>query len=286
MELDCVIPLAPKDVNACRLCIQSLRRVDFQPRIGRIFVVSKNPDVDAHILGMGENERVYYHAESEFPLHPQMSGWLKQQLIKLYAPLIFDLQAVLLVDADVVWIKPCQFLQGNCALWNFFDAESVPFIRSHVDLHRFIPWLRMWGLAQTVTAVTHHGVFLRPVVEQLMARSEEMFGKPLWQVFLESTVPCSEYDLYFAFSRQHYPQTIQPRRLAFRIAVDPTSYDDVTYVVSHSHLRDQPHSELSKREGAINGTAVKTMHLPSISEPVDALRILNEVHSAYLCPHA
>lgn len=277
-----MIPLAPKDREACLLCITSIRQV--LPNIGRIFIISKNPDEDMHKLGLGDNERVYYHAESDFPIHPQMSGWLLQQIIKLYAPLVLDIQAVLVVDADVVWRKPCEFLQGQCALWNVFDADSVPFIRSHVDLHRFIPWLQSWGLEQTASAVTHHGVFLRPVIEQLMARSEELFGKPLWQVFLDSRVPCSEYALYFAFAQKYCPETILPRRLAFRIAADPTRHHDVTYVVSHSHLRDQSPDELSKREGAINGASATTMHLPGIAEPLSALRILNEVHSAYLCP--
>jgi len=342
MELDCVIPVAAKDLDICRICIRSLRQLSFTPPIGRIFVVVKNPDVDAQAFGFGQEDRVFYRAEADFSPPANISGWLKQQLIKLYAPIVLDLPAVLVVDADVTWLRSCQFMDGNgCALWNFFDAGSVPFICSHVDLHRFFPFLQMWNLdvrkplmmngnnccssgnpmgashyskgtpmmsANTngrngasgssaearITAVTHHGVFLRPVIEALMMRAEELFGKPLWQVFVDSTVPCSEYDLYFAFAHEYFPSTIRPRRLAFRVAADPTLYDDVTYVVSHSHLRHQTESQLSKREGAINGICAQNgnsiskisagiKNLPPKME--NPLRLLNEVYSAYLSPN-
>jgi hypothetical protein len=86
-------------------------------------------------------------------------------------------------------------------------------------------------------------------------------------------VPVSEYELYFAFCFKYHRSSVEPRQLAFAVTHDWRQWvasnhsqgavgDDackcgarVTYVVSHSHLRDDKtlgSRDLAEREGVIN----------------------------------
>lgn len=105
------------------------------------------------------------------------AGWLLQQLLKLYAPLLLDLsENVLVCDADVVWLKATRFLSEATALLCTFDSESCPPIRSAVDLQRYDGFVERMGFRKVrrkETAVCHHMVLRRDILKQLMEEAEE-----------------------------------------------------------------------------------------------------------------
>lgn len=74
------------------------------------------------------------------------------------------------------------------------------------------------------TAVVHHVVLKSSIVTDLMDKTQEVHGKPLWLVFREAcdTFPrkVSEYELYFAFAATFHSEEICECTRVFALVSD------------------------------------------------------------------
>lgn len=278
--VDCIIPVHEKDFDTLGHTLASVRRCC--PQVRRIVTISRTAfpgtsDVAADWVDEASNIWPFRINDFEACCCPS-PGWLFQQLLKLYAPIVVpDLSPnVLVCDADVIWLKEegVRFIEKGVAglLAAFactFDADACPPIRSSVDLHRyddFVPSV-LPGLEKprpgVETAVCHHGLFQRDVVYELMSRVEGAHaGKVFWEVFRDAARECggraSEYDLYHAFGRRFFPDRVIARPLTFAVVADVEATlrlppKGAAFFVAHSHLRGLTPEQLLDREGVING---------------------------------
>lgn len=279
LAFDCVIPAHQKDFNTLGRTVASLRRCF--PTLNRIVVITATPWTEASAHGVDcidEAAEFWPFRREDFEGCGCQPGWLLQQALKLYAPLLVPglAASVLVCDADVVWLQTGLELfevdsaVGVKAHHCTFSSETCPPIRSAVDLHRydaFVP-AAIPGLAKprpgAETAVCHHMPFQRDVLEALLGRAEAGGGgRPFWAAFKDAARECggraSEYELYHSFACKSFPQRTVCRQLPFAVVADAERAQvsppaaGLAFLVAHSHLQGLTAEELVDREGVING---------------------------------
>mmetsp|Transcript_82451 Transcript_82451/g.267065 ORF Transcript_82451/g.267065 Transcript_82451/m.267065 type:complete len:310 (-) Transcript_82451:21-950(-) len=303
MQLDCVIPVHAKDFETLGFTIASIRRCC--PEVRRIVIVgtcSWDGERDHDVEFVQEDADFWPFRRSDLEDCGCPSGWLLQQLLKLYAPLVLPGLGsnVLVCDADVIWFGEgsvrfleaategsAQFVATRLCT---FDSGNCPPIRSAVDLHRYdkfvsaiLPGLEKRRAGQE-TAVCHHACLQRDVLEDLFARIEGD-GTPFWVAFREAAKACggraSEYELYHAFACRFFPQRVVRWMPTFAVVADAEAAmrsppAGVTFVVAHSHLRGLSKEELKDREGIINGdTQAEILRLMVQGHPQELLAMIS-----------
>lgn len=143
-------------------------------------------------------------------------AWYFQQLMKLYAgyciPGILD--KYLVIDADILLLKPMQFIQDNKFMFNYSNEYHYPYFNHMTRMHPSLT-------RQTEhSGITHHMMFYIPFMTKLFELVETYRGgKPFWQIFMESvyeeegTSGASEYEIYFNFVLKYYPEHVMLRPL-------------------------------------------------------------------------
>jgi hypothetical protein len=212
--IDVVIPCVEKDLDVLNYCILSIRA--FCRNIRKIYVVSKTKltieaewfdeskfpfnklDI-AKDLMKSDTLAIEYLADQK-----NRAGWYFQQLLKLYAPFVIpDISSnVLVVDADLVFLKPVYFQNENGApLFNITTEHELSYFR---HIKRLLP-----GLTRVKTGcsgVAHHMLFQRQILASLFKKVEQLHEKPFWRVFCDKVSEddiygsgASEYEMYFNF---------------------------------------------------------------------------------------
>lgn len=214
--IDVVIPCAEKDRGSLEACIEGIRQHGVS--VGRIFVISKERWSDR---AEWVDEKAYPFTKKmifESLFDPSKSGkkghkrahrigWLYQQLLKLYAHRVIPNSSsnLLVLDADTVFLNRVEFLdEGGGGLYNLgFENPHPPYF-SHA--RRLIG---AFHRKPEISAVCHHMVFQKPVLEHLFQKVERMHGKEFWRAFVEAIdrkeagdSAASEYELYFNFAFQ------------------------------------------------------------------------------------
>jgi hypothetical protein len=218
--IDVVIPSTEKDLYTLDLCIKGIKENGMNVR--RVIVVSKNKL---------SNEAEWY-SEEAYPfsyedvaeslakgnsyLRKKMlrsgarTGWYYQQLLKFYAPLVIpDISSnVLILDSDTIFLNPVTFLNAkNGGMYNP-GTEYNPSYFKHAEL--LIPGF--YKLFPEYSGISHHMIFQRPVIEELLSLVESNHSKPFWKIFCQLVEPkslhfsgASEYEIYFnyVFSRSN-----------------------------------------------------------------------------------
>ena len=161
-------------------------------------------------------------------------GWFLQQLLKMYAGRILNIGDFVLLDSDLVWMRPVKFVHtANGNFSTYFYASSTqyhpPYMASMV---------RIGGVGEYKnhtenihrSGIVHHMVIVYSVLEDLIRLTEELHHLPFWQVLLNQSaieMTCraprasicgggdtlSEYELYFNFAKARYPNTVAHRPL-------------------------------------------------------------------------
>ena len=174
-------------------------------------------------------------------------GWLLQQLIKLYAPLVIpDISPnVLVFDSDVVLLQPMSFM----------TSVGTPLFTPAVELTReyfehaaaLLPGLRR--VHRAFSGIAHHMLFQKPIIEDLFALIEKEHQVEAWKAICRAIRPAtvyrsamSEYEIYFNFVLLRTHQgSIRPLRWAnigAFISAPHYVYHRLIYVASHHWLRE------------------------------------------------
>ncbi len=213
-QIDVVIPCVEKDLLTLNLCIRGIR--ENGTNIRRIIVVSRNPLTD-EAEWFNESDYPFSFqdvaaalANHTFLLTEQLlqkgsrTGWYYQQLLKLYAPLVIpDISPnVLILDADVIFLRPVTFLNKNYAgMYNPGFEYNPPYFQ---HAKRLIP--RFYKCFPQYSGISHHMIFQRPVIEALLEEIEHHHGVSFWQIFCQLVDPqhlfhsgASEYEIYFNY---------------------------------------------------------------------------------------
>jgi hypothetical protein len=139
-------------------------------------------------------EDEYFAAFERYTRPWQLRPWQRQQIIKLNAPAFVDTDFVLMLDPDVLAVKPLSrelLVGGGRAL---LEPESRSVHRQwwldSADLLAVQPDLRRPGMNVTPALLS------TAILRELHQRLEEMEGRPWMDVLLTSYCDWTEYTLY------------------------------------------------------------------------------------------
>jgi hypothetical protein len=226
-SLDAVLPLALRDLERSRLLVESLSRN--LAGLGCLWVICPDPDVEQVRAVLGretlpftlrvEPER---RIVPEFTLDIRMSGWFRQQMIKLAVFEHLREGLYLTLDADVLCTRRVTVGElvgdGRGACVSFPD-ETFRYWYDRVEQVMRIRVPAGRGCHNVTPALLHTGGVraLKEAIESGLARGERSRGlrglKQLWwlrrtrglpqhapwRVFLAAARPWTEYALYFSF---------------------------------------------------------------------------------------
>ncbi len=249
--IDVIIPCHEKDTPILEMCLAGIR--ENGENIGNIYVISKERLTDqaewieetifpftklsiaSKVLGSEKLAKAY------LKLNTNKAGWVYQQLLKFYAPLLLPKCSsnVLILDADTVFLNPVSFLTNEgCPLFTPCENKCDLYF---AHMKKFLPEVNP---DKTITAVSNHMLFQRAVLEDLFSEVETAHQKPFWEAFcLCSHFTClpSEYEIYYHFlsSRSDQPQL---RRLKWANLSNPSqipAYRETGhhFVSLHSYMR-------------------------------------------------
>ena len=212
--IDVVIPCTEKDKDTLDSCIEGIKKNG--ANIRRIIVLSKTLITD----------KAEWYPESSFPITKDMIlaelfsnqelaqaykkdpknrlGWIYQQILKLYAPLVIPniSSNVLALDSDTVFLNPVSFIETNgAACFNPGSERHEPYFyhmkRLLPDLHRVFP---------PYSGISHHMLFQRCVLEDLQSAIEAFHHEPMWKALIHCIDSnylfnscLSEYEIYFNY---------------------------------------------------------------------------------------
>jgi hypothetical protein len=135
-------------------------------------------------------------------------GWLYQQFIKFYAPFCIPhiSSNVLIVDADMLFLRPVTFLQENGAGLYAVGDENHGVYFDHAK--RVLPSLER--LYQDYSGIVHHMLFQREVLADFFNLIRAHHGLEPWLVMARAikrdqknmidNSAMSEYEMYFNFA--------------------------------------------------------------------------------------
>ena len=162
-----MIPAHSKDTAVLRECVKSVRK--YFSNVRKIYVVSSGR------LLTDEEEResgVVYFDEALYPFNVSgilslmptacscgtarqkqgsQGGWLLQQLLKLYAPVVLPgaLPDVVVVDADTIWFEPVSFF----GIVNGTELGLYAYDTKNLDE---LYWMHAWAAAPGLRRVLRH----------------------------------------------------------------------------------------------------------------------------------
>jgi hypothetical protein len=216
--LDVIIPCGKQDVDMLPLCVEGIKANVKDVR--RIIVVSEDD-----YMGTVEwfDEKLYpfnkFDIAFEIFLDEEKAtqylktkgnriGWIYQQLLKLYAPMIIpDISSnVLIVDADTVFLNPVAFMnEKGEGLYALGREYHVPYF---VHMNKVIPGLKR--VYPQYSGIVHHMLFQRSVLEDLFLTIHDIHHEEPWKVLChciqQPEFDMSEYEIYFNFLFQKTTQ--------------------------------------------------------------------------------
>ncbi len=234
--IDVVIPCHEKDQRILNQCISSIR--SYGPNIRRVIVISncqlteeaewfpveQFPFSQRDILRIifeNDEQKVEEYSSSR----QSRTGWMFQQLIKLYACFVIpDISSnILVLDADTVFLNPVHFISPLGGAFLTIATEHHPPYFEHAQ--RLIPNFKR---VANISGIAHHMLFQKPILEDLFNTLESYHKIPTWQAICKSIdleeiygSPFSEYEMYFNFALSRTNQ-VKIRYLRWRDVYSPS----------------------------------------------------------------
>lgn len=242
LSIDVVIPLGPADAAMIDVAIAGVRRYILNLR--RIYIVAAAPVDVPDVIFVDEAAFPFSRADVAAALQQSpRTGWYLQQLLKLYFQKIVPdaLDNILVVDADVIFLRHCQFIEGDGRVRFAIGREHhQPYFAHMSKLHP-----TLWRRKPSASGVAHCMVFTRQWVDELFQLVEKHHGgAPFWRIFLAAVDPpsefsgASEYEIYFNFVLARHPREVVIHLfLWFNIRSPDLSGIDADYVAFHARGR-------------------------------------------------
>lgn len=221
-SIEIVTPSYAPDLELCRDLVESVAAFARTPVRHRIIVPARDADAFAGLAsdsvriervpdvlprGLVAVPRANVWLNTRAPWSP-VRGWIAQQIVKLAASAGSAADVVLLVDSDVVFVRPFDastyLVDGEVPLYRLPGAVDA-------RLPRHVAWdavaRRLLGLPAS-DAATHPDYICWPclwrpdVVRRLCAHLERTTGRPWWSAIARE-LHFSEMVLYGVFTDHH-----------------------------------------------------------------------------------
>lgn len=195
--LTVVVPAVEKDAELLDHCLRSIRESLVHP-ISDLWVVAPESD---RVRAIATAHKARFVPEDVILPRParelKTRGWVLQQLIKFNAANHVATPDYLVLDADTIFLRPQTFFRSGKTVLRYSDQYELLYNRS---LELVFGHRRRFP----VSFVTHHMLFNRDKVKQLLAFLESRFKKTWWEAILHEVdqghlISFSEYELYGHF---------------------------------------------------------------------------------------
>lgn len=216
--IDVVIPVHEKDTRTLDDVISGIR--SHCKNVRRVITVSAAPYTDQaewfdeslypfskHDIATMLRQEVLHNSNAQLP----RLGWIYQQLLKLYAPLVIpDISTnVLMVDADTIFLNDVEFIDADGhALYATGDEYHKPYFEHMKNLFLEKPLKRVF---EQHSGIANHMLFQKDVIQELFRLIEQDHGQEAWKVLVQHISPkqmlgsgISEYEIYFNFIFSRY----------------------------------------------------------------------------------
>jgi hypothetical protein len=280
---DIVIVHGPNDDEILPHCVEHIKK-----NVGKyrhIYIISFDASSDIFEEEILKDCRVY--DESVFPFSksdvntinqtPNRDGWYLQQILKLYVSLTIEemLDDYVIIDSDVLFLKPIEFKSGSRYLYNMAQEQHIPYFEHMKRLH---PTFKR--VYEQFGGVAHHMIFNRDIVKEMFKFVEDYHSslngehKPFWKIFLEQVEVgqrwasgASEYEIYINYMLQYHKEKVIPRKLKFEDTGAPVWYvlqnfvnTDIAYAALHAwRANRQPRPKKIKDLNMISGEAFQML---------------------------
>ena len=189
-----VVPAITKDVKPLKLCLAAANQLIRQPIRARWVVGPESIELRIVAAEAGWDfvceDRLLPRPASEL----NCRGWVLQQFVKFGAAFHVPTEDYLVLDADTVFVSPQEFVRGGKTVLRYSDQYELLYGRS---LRMILGNDRRFP----VSFVTHHMMFNRETVKEMLEMTERRFEKSWWLAFLEDVdrghlISFSEFELY------------------------------------------------------------------------------------------
>lgn len=217
-QIDVVIPCHEKDARTLEWVLEGIR--NNVHGIRKIFVISAKK-LTHNAQWFDESWYPFTHksvaltvfagnqqdAENYMQKPDNRIGWIYQQLLKLYAPLVIPdiLPNVLVVDADTIFLRPIELIDADgCTLFNV-GPQYEPTYFGH--MRRLLPDLTR--VFPEYSGITHHMLLQRHILDDLFNEVRSKHQTEPWKALCtcidkqDIFASISEYEIYFNYVFSH-----------------------------------------------------------------------------------
>ncbi len=202
-----------KDINILKKSIDYAKKNILGYR--KIFVLSENNYFP-------NDPNIHFISEKNFPFNKKTiskyspkdrGGWYYQQFLKLYFLNVIDrkvLDNLLIIDADVMFLRPTKFFENSTPLYSFETGHHEPYYQILEELFCFGKYL------PTLSGTVHHMIYQRPYIQKLFKLVDgELWKRVMENIDLKTEAGFSEQETYFNFMLNKYPSKIKLRKLKY-----------------------------------------------------------------------
>ncbi len=258
--IDVVIPAISKDIETLDLCIEGIKKNGKSVR--NVYVVSPEP-LTAKATWVDEKDFPFSKYDVAFAIYKNQEkakaylakpgnriGWIYQQLLKLYAPLIIKgvSSNVLLLDSDTIFLNPVSFLNER------FEPLFNPGI-SHgkqyfVHAKKVIPGFKKFFRKHS--GITHHMLVQKNVMESLFA-TIKLHNQNMdpWKALCHhidreasgdvTNLALSEFEIYFnyifAATNQAHIRTLRWANVSSLASMERYKAEGYHYISCHTYMK-------------------------------------------------
>lgn len=223
----------------------------------KIFILSKENyfpnDKDIEFV----NENIFpFNKEDIARYAPKgRAGWYYQQFLKLYALNVIKkgiLDNLLIIDADVTFIRKTKFFDNGKPLYSFEIGYHQPY-------YEIMEKVLGFGKQKSdLSGTVHHMMYQRKYIDELLYFVKRTKGKELWKIIMENidldTISgFCEQEVYFNYMLKFHPDKIKIRRLRFidfpynnSFWIGFFGFFGYKYIASHHYLKEERFSAFKR----------------------------------------
>jgi hypothetical protein len=230
---DIVIPLGPNEIiNIHKQVEYTKKNVKGYRNIYIVTDIIKNSNlqidnciiIDESIFPFKMNDIANYF--SSYNGKNNRNGWYLQQLLKLYSGVVIEdiLDNYLIIDADVFFLKPIEFIQDSKYVFTISNEYHIPYFEHMQRLHP------SFSKKYEKSGIAHHMIFNKKYVKEMFELVEKFHNdnRPFWMIFIESVKEhlkypiiqeesgASEYEMYFNYMVENHNDLIKIRQLNWK----------------------------------------------------------------------
>ena len=235
MDYSVVIPLGPNDIDFFRKNFQMSRK----NLPSTIYVITRDPiEIEGCTIVLEDR---FPFDKSEFTKFGNRWGWYYQQLLKIYSPIVLQLDKFVILDADTILLKPIDFFKDNKIQFNVGTEHHIPYFQ---HMKKILPSLEK---SSSYSGICHLMPMKRSIVEDLITRVEVYHtGTPFWRVMIDNVLPSeyggsgmSEYEILFIFAMKFYSTQCVVNKLKWKNLNNVSQITpDLDYASIHWYCRE------------------------------------------------